>query len=230
MGLPKLLIPIGLGSASSEQASVAASGAGPASRGIAGGGDAGGAGSTGGTVFEMALANHLASRVRSVCAVIPGWIPGFDEAAEKQLKRRRAAARLALVKMDKPAAMSASLKAGWAWVAANLGPDAVMISLADKPLVDAATIDLVIDAYQASDREICVPVYRGTRGHPVIIGSSLGEEVMALEGDRGAERVLAARRDRVTEVRVASDAILFDVDSGGDVETLRARLGALGRP
>lgn len=251
MGVPKLLITVGTG--------------------------AGGGGGMGGTLFEATLASHLASRLRRICAVVPGWIPGFDDIAErykeklqenqeethrsrdleghketrdqKHVEKRkdrrrekqegeylaahrepRRGERVKFLKMEKPVPMSESLKAGWTWVVTNLKPDGVMISLADKPLVAAETIDIIIDAYGASDREICVPTYRGTRGHPVIISSSLGAEVMALEGDRGAGQVLAARRDRITEVAVASDSVVFDVDSSDDVEALKARLGAIGRP
>jgi molybdenum cofactor cytidylyltransferase len=104
-----------------------------------------------------------------------------------------------------------------------------MISLADKPLVASGIIDSVIDAYAAAGRDICVPVHRGMRGHPVILSRELGAEIEALEGDRGAERVLAARRDRVAEVQVASDAVLVDVDAACDLEQLKARLAESGR-
>lgn len=177
-----------------------------------------------GTVFEATLACHLASRVRSICAVVPGWVPGFANVAE-----RHECERVKFLRIDKPAPMSESLKSGWGWVTANLKPDAVMISLADKPLVSAETIDMIIANYTASGREICVPVYRGTWGHPVIMSSSLGREVMALEGDRGAGEILAARRDRLAEVPVATDTVVFDVDASDDVRALRARLGASGR-
>lgn len=178
----------------------------------------------GGTLFEVTLRRHIASRLRSICAVVPGWIPGFGDIAESHESER-----VKLLRIEKAVPMSGSLKWGWGWVAANLKPDAVMISLADKPLVATDTINLLIDAYTEADCDICVPVYRGMRGHPVVISSSLGAEVMAIRGDRGAVQVLAAHAERIKEVEVASDAVVFDVDAGDDVRVLRERLGASGR-
>jgi molybdenum cofactor cytidylyltransferase len=175
------------------------------------------------TIFEVVLASHLASSLRRICAVVPGWLPGFREVA-----RRQGTGRLDLVELDVPGAMSESLKAGWQRVERAWKPDGVMISLADKPLVAAKTIDHLIECFAGGDHEICVPVYAGKWGHPVILSSRLGPEIMALQGDRGAIDVLTADRTRVDEVEVESDGIIIDVDTAGDVEELRTRLGLNG--
>jgi molybdenum cofactor cytidylyltransferase len=177
-----------------------------------------------GTIFEASLANYAASRLLgSVLAVVPGWIGEFDEIAE-----RLETERTMFIKMDKPCAMSDSLRAGWDRLVRGSRPDGIMISLADKPLVTARTIDAVAQAYREGGCDVCVPSFRGAWGHPVIVDRSLGGEIRDLRGDRGAMAVLEAHRDRLREVPVESDEILFDVDGEGDLADLEARLAAKG--
>ncbi|MFH1313023.1 MAG: nucleotidyltransferase family protein [Candidatus Eisenbacteria bacterium] len=171
------------------------------------------------TVFEIALANHMESSVSSVCAVIAGWIAGFEEIAAEY-----AGDRVEFVAIAAPCPMSDSLKAGWRRLQDGVRPGAVMISLADKPLVGPGTIDTLIGAYLKSDRPICVPVNTGIWGHPVIISSELDREIMELQGDQGARELLARHRDEVEQVAINSDEVLVDVDSIDDWDILKSRL------
>lgn len=191
------------------------------------------------TVFELSLHNHLASCLPVVCAVVAGWLPGFRRIIED-----RACERVTFVSMDEPREMSDSLKAGWRWLTENHTPDAIMISLADKPLIGAQTIDLLIDEYSRSDRPICVPTFEGRRGHPVIVSTDLSGEIMRLEGDQGAREVLSSgvaggsgggagvssgagsAAGRVLEVPVASDEVVLDFDLPEDMDILMSRLKA----
>lgn len=171
------------------------------------------------TIFEIALAAYTASSVGTVCAVVPAWLEGFARIAA-----RLASARLGFLSRER-GPMSESLKSGWAWLAARGRPEAVMIGLADKPLVRAETVDLLLDSYRSGDRRICVPTHAGLWGHPVILDASLGDEVMRLRGDAGAREILRAHRDEVLEVSVAGDEVTFDVDSAEDLARLRTRFG-----
>ena len=65
-----------------------------------------------------------------------------------------------------------------------------------------------------------MPVHRGRRGNPALLGRSLFGPALALGGDEGARRLLA--RARVAEVEVDADSVLVDVD---DPATLRAVAG-----
>lgn len=170
------------------------------------------------TIFEVALANHLASSIPLVCAVIAGWIDGFSA-----VRRAHSSARVRFVEIEEPCHMAESLKVGWKYLRAGYDPDAVMISLADKPLVTADIIDLIIRSYEKSPKPICVPVHRRVRGHPVIISSDLEAEIMTSEGDIGARTVLARHSDEIEEIDVGTDAVLLDVDSAGDLGVLESR-------
>jgi molybdenum cofactor cytidylyltransferase len=172
------------------------------------------------TIFEISLAEYLRSSLHSTCAVVAGWLEGFGP-----VMSRYRHPGVSFIEVEKPCPMSDSLKSGWRWVQHNLKPRAVMISLADKPLISTRTIDSLIRAYSSSDKDICVPVFAGKRGHPVIICSRLGDEIMAIEGDQGARDLLASDPDRVEEVVVESDEILVDIDTLDDMDRLQSRLG-----
>lgn len=170
------------------------------------------------TIFEIALANHLASSIPLVCAVIAGWIDSFSA-----VRRAHSSARVRFVEIDHPCHMAESLKAGWKYLRTDYDPDAVMISLADKPLVTADIIDLMIRSYEKSLKPICVPVHGRVWGHPVIISSDFESEIMASEGDMGARGVLARHSDEIEEIDVGTDAVLLDVDSAEDLGVLERR-------
>ena len=172
------------------------------------------------TIFEISLAEYLRSSLHSTCAVVAGWLRGF-----KPIMGRYRDSSVSFIEVQRPCPMSDSLKSGWRWVQDNLRPRAVMVSLADKPLISSRTIDSLIRAYSSSDKDICVPVFAGKRGHPVIICSRLDDEIMSIEGDRGARDLLARDPDRVQEVAVGTDEILVDIDTLDDMGRLQSRLG-----
>ena len=178
------------------------------------------------TIMETSVANHAASSLlRFVLVVVPGWIEEFGEIAT-----RLQTERVRFLAMEKPCAISESLQAGWDRLVSNSHPDGIMISLADKPLVTAPTIDAVVQAYDEIDCDACVPIYRGSWGHPVIVSPALGGEIGRLRGDRGALAVLQAHRERLREVPVDSDEIVFDVDGRRDIAELESRLASRGIP
>jgi molybdenum cofactor cytidylyltransferase len=175
------------------------------------------------TLLEVALENHLLSGVKRICAVVPGWIEGFEAMARKHRSER-----VDFLSLPEEGEMSASLRAGWKHIAGLWGPEAVMVSLADMPLVTAEIIDTLMGRFAGAGCAIGVPVYAGTKGHPVILSAELGDEVENLTGDRGARSIVEAREDRVLEVPVHSDAVLIDVDTAADLDEVKRRLGDIG--
>lgn len=172
-------------------------------------------------VLEIVLREHLASSVRRICVTVAGGVEGFDAIAA-----RYGDERVGFLKIAGPCPMSESLRQGWGWLKANGRPDGVMISLGDKPLVSSQTIDLVVGAFAASDKRICVPVHAGRWGHPVILDSAFDTEIGRITGDRGALEILRRHPDEIEEVSIATDEILIDVDRLEDVEKIQSRLRA----
>jgi molybdenum cofactor cytidylyltransferase len=128
---------------------------------------------------------------------------------------RAALAGLDIVFVANPgyaAGLSTSLKAGIAAVPDGAG--GALVLLGDMPRIGTEHIDALLAAFAAaSPRAIIVPTHRGRRGNPVLWPRAYFAEIMQLEGDAGARRLLALHADDVREVDLGSDAIFFDVDT-----------------
>ncbi|MDQ0741893.1 nucleotidyltransferase family protein [Pseudomonas sp. W4I3] len=93
-------------------------------------------------------------------------------------------------------------------VAASGSAQGWLVVLGDMPFIRSTSIERVIDALEAGG--ISVPVQAGEYGHPVAFDRALGEDLMALTGDRGAKRLFACAS--VSEVPLEDGGVLWDVD------------------
>jgi molybdenum cofactor cytidylyltransferase len=111
--------------------------------------------------------------------------------------------------------MGSSLRAGVR--AAPEDTDAYLVALADMPRISSALIGTLIAHYRAAGKSIVVPVHRGRRGHPVMLGRELREALLGVRGDVGAREILREHPEMVGEFETADEAVLFDVDLPGDL-------------
>lgn len=88
-----------------------------------------------------------------------------------------------------------------------------LIALADMPAIAPATVRAVADAI-AAGAPSAAPIHQGQRGHPVGFGADLAAELLALQGDEGARRVLAAHPPQLLAVDDAG--CLLDLDRPAD--------------
>lgn len=96
---------------------------------------------------------------------------------------------------------------------------AALVVLGDQPRLPTDVIPALLAARARSGRAIAAPVYRGTRGTPVLFGAEVFAELTALAGDAGARSVVEARPERVATVEV--DAPMpADVDTPEDLARL----------
>jgi molybdenum cofactor cytidylyltransferase len=95
--------------------------------------------------------------------------------------------------------------------------DAVLIIAADQPLVDDASLRLLVDAFRAGARLVAAG-YSGTIGVPAIVGREHFESLLELGDDVGAGRWLRARSDEVRSVPMPDAAM--DIDGAEDVARL----------
>ena len=119
--------------------------------------------------------------------------------------------------------LSTSLKCGIDAIRADA--DGVLICHADMPLIDAATVNQLVSAFDtAGHRSICVPTYDGFRGNPVLWGRQHFKPLSALEGDRGGKRLMDALGKEIIEVAVASKGVLQDVDTPEALQEVKSIL------
>ncbi len=116
---------------------------------------------------------------------------------------------------DHAAGMASSLIAGLR--AADPEADVLLLALGDMPGIDAPLLHRLLDAFAADPRPILVPTFGGRRGHPVLFGRDLRGLLLEFSGDEGARRLLRDHPGRVMELPVDDPAVLFDVDTPGDL-------------
>ncbi len=108
--------------------------------------------------------------------------------------------------------LSASLKAGIAALPQTV--DGALVALGDMPNVGPQVIDKLIAAFNPEEnRSICVPLYKGKRGNPVLWGADYFKAIGDLSGDTGAKHLLAEFAEAVCEVEVDDKAVLLDLDT-----------------
>lgn len=92
--------------------------------------------------------------------------------------------------------------------------DGVVVCLGDMPLIDAKLIDRLVEVF-APDRGslIVVPVAGGRRGNPVLWSRRFFPELMALDGDIGARRLIAQHAEALAEVEVEGKSAFLDIDT-----------------
>ena len=108
--------------------------------------------------------------------------------------------------------LSGSIRAGLA--ALPESAEAALVCLGDMPLVTPEHVERLVAAFDPDEgREICVPVFEGKRGNPVLFARRFFEEMAAVRGDVGARHLIGEYEEYVCEVAMDDRAVLLDVDS-----------------
>ena len=164
-------------------------------------------------LVRIATEQALASKASDV-VVVTGHQAELVEQALEGLKVRF------VRNPDFAGGLASSVKAGIAAVPENA--DGAVICLGDMPLIDAHLIDRLIETF-APDRGnlIAVPVADGRRGNPVLWSRRFFKELMTLDGDIGARRLIAKHAEAVAEVPVEGDGAFLDIDTPQALEAAR---------
>lgn len=99
--------------------------------------------------------------------------------------------------------------------------DAIAFALVDVPLVRAATVRALLDAWRTTRAPVVRPSRNGQHGHPVIFDRALFAELRAAEPAHGAKPVVHAHRDTLVDLPVDDDGAFRDADTEEDYEALR---------
>ncbi len=116
--------------------------------------------------------------------------------------------------------MSSSVRAGLASTGDKFG--SVMFILGDQPMVDSPLIDLMLKRFYKSDKNICVPVYKGKRGNPTIFSREHFDLLQRVKGDSGGRRIIQTNPDDILKIDTDSPACVFDIDTIDDLEELNS--------
>ena len=111
---------------------------------------------------------------------------------------------------------------------AALGPDidAVVVALADQPLLEAADVSVLIKMYECRGAaRAVVPRVAGVRGHPVMFDSDAREEILARDAGFGARQWLDAHPAEVIWFDCENAHYVEDVDSPEDLRRIAQHYG-----
>ena len=88
---------------------------------------------------------------------------------------------------------------------------AALIVLGDQPSIQMSVIDKIVDSQAQTQKGIVIPVYKGRRGHPVLVDMKYREDVMRLDPDTGLRGLAHIHTEDVMEVEVDNPCILKDI-------------------
>lgn len=89
-----------------------------------------------------------------------------------------------------------------------------LVALGDMPFVDPSTLHALAAAI-GDGAAIAAPTFDGRRGNPVAFDAAHRDDLLALDGDQGARRLLIS--NPVTTIAVPDPGILCDIDSPSDL-------------
>lgn len=101
-----------------------------------------------------------------------------------------------------------------------------LVLMADQPGITSQAIDRIAAEFQSQRCDAVVPLYRGRRGTPVLLGRWFWPAAMQLRGDVGARRILAEHADRVRTVEVGDLADPTDLDTPEEYARCAAERGS----
>ena len=159
------------------------------------------------TIVEQTIDNLLGSRVSGVIVVL-------GHRAEEMIKAIANRPVKIIVNPIYHQGMSTSIVKGLSLV--NNRAQAIMVALADQPLINSQTINRLIEESLGYDKGIVIPTYQAERGHPIIFASEYKEELLGLEGDIGGRQTIKEHPNDTLEVIADSKAITMDINTIND--------------
>jgi molybdenum cofactor cytidylyltransferase len=159
-----------------------------------------------GVAIAVQAARHLKSEVEPVFAVIRA-----DQ--NELLESLKAEGCQVSICENAAEGMGASLACATRAAGERAG---YLIALADMPFIRRSSIAAVRDAL-AAGAPLAAPYWRSRRGHPVGIAGKFFNDLLALRGDEGAKRLLAANEKLIVKVPLGDPGVLRDIDTPQDM-------------
>lgn len=121
--------------------------------------------------------------------------------------------------------MASSLRTGiQAAIAHSSAPEQVLVLLADQPFVSTALLQNLLDTHRSAHPRITASQYGETKGVPAVFSKTVFPELLQLQGDRGANRLI--RQYEAQVVSVPFEAGNIDMDTPEDYQQWRDALNA----
>jgi molybdenum cofactor cytidylyltransferase len=120
--------------------------------------------------------------------------------------------------------MRATVEAGLRWIEDRFAPraeDDWLLAPADHPTLDAAVVRRVLETRaEHPEASVIVPLFRGRRGHPTLIGWQHVAGIRSLPAGAGLNVYLRQQAAHTLAVAVETPSVLCDLDTPEDYERL----------
>jgi molybdenum cofactor cytidylyltransferase len=93
---------------------------------------------------------------------------------------------------------------------------AVLVMLADQPMIDSEIVDRLIRAYWENQGQLIAPLYDDRRGNPVLFGRPYFDELLSITDGSPPRQILRRHKEELTLVEVDSTSVLRDLDREED--------------
>jgi xanthine dehydrogenase accessory factor len=94
--------------------------------------------------------------------------------------------------------------------------DGMLILLGDQPMVSETVINRLISVFQKTEKGLLIPVFRGKRGHPVLISAKYKNELKSLHPEIGLRELFLNHPEDVLEIEAETGDVLKDIDTQED--------------
>ena len=94
----------------------------------------------------------------------------------------------------------------------NAELEAILLCLVDHPAVSSEVMKKLLASLRESGAPVVIPIFKGKKGHPIVISRVLFQELLDLGSDQGANTVIQKYRDSTCFTEVSEEGILLDVD------------------
>jgi molybdenum cofactor cytidylyltransferase len=163
------------------------------------------------TVIETCLENLLNSKAAEVIVVL-----GHRQ-EEIQARIQHLPVKI-VINENYSQGMSSSIKCGIQAVSPDA--QAVIIALADQPMISSDIIDRLIEAYQTQGKKIVIPTYEGRGGHPILIDLAYREEILNVDPQIGLRQVVWNHPGETRRLTVETDAVIQNINTWEDYQRM----------
>jgi molybdenum cofactor cytidylyltransferase len=114
--------------------------------------------------------------------------------------------------------MASSIVIGIRFLIAYKKTDKVIIAVSDQPFVTSSLFDKLYQTQAESEQPIVACAYADTIGTPVLFTQKYFDDLLNLQGEQGAKKILKANKQHTAIVQFPEGAI--DIDTPADLEDL----------
>jgi molybdenum cofactor cytidylyltransferase len=126
-----------------------------------------------------------------------------------------------VVNADWPTGQLSSLQAAIRSLPAG-ATEGILVCPVDHPLISAHLVAALIAAFDSGGKLIVLPKHHGRRGHPVLFGAGVYEELLTAPVSVGARQVVWDHATEVMEVETEEEGVILNLN---DPETVRKAIG-----